>query len=75
MYSLLQFVLVPSVLSGCGTVYKCTLNNKEWNSFTQIKDFIREINNKKCIATRRASSVALKSVRSDLSCFNELFLV
>ena len=42
MYSLLQFVLVPSVLFGCGTVYKCTLNNKEWNSLTQIKDFISD---------------------------------
>ena len=66
MYSLLQFVLVPSVLSGCGTVYKCTLNNKEWNSFTQIKDFRRAINNKKCLATKRASSVAPDLVSSAL---------
>ena len=41
-------------------MYKCTLNNEEWNSFTQIEDFIREINNIKCIATKRASLVAPK---------------
>ena len=41
-------------------MYKCTLNNEEWNSFTQIEDFVREINNKKCIATKRASLVAPK---------------
>ena len=58
MYSLLQFVLVPSVLSGCGTVYKCTLNNEEWNYLTQMMDFRRVRNQKKCFGTRRASLAA-----------------
>ena len=64
MYSLLQlalYYLLPSVLSGWGTVYKCTLNNEEWNYLTQIKDFRRVRNQKKWFGTRRASLASLVS--------------